>query len=30
MLKQFIDQKLIEAKGIVGFYPCNQVEQDDI
>jgi len=30
MLKQLIDQKLVEARGIVGFYPCNQVEQDDI
>lgn len=30
MLKQLIDQKLVEARGIVGFYPCNQVDEDDI
>lgn len=30
MLNKIIDQNLIEARGIVGFYPCNSNEEDDI
>lgn len=30
MLKEIIEGKLIEARGIVGFYPCNSNEEDDI
>lgn len=30
MLKDIIDKKLIEAKGIIGFYPCNSNGDDDI
>lgn len=30
MLRRLIDDNLIEARGIVGFYPCNTVDHDDI
>jgi 5-methyltetrahydrofolate--homocysteine methyltransferase len=30
MLKRMIDEKLIQAKGIIGFYPCNSNDEDDI
>ena len=30
MLKEIIDNKLIEARAILGFYPCNSNENDDI
>jgi len=30
MLNKIIDQNLIEARGIIGFYPCNSNEEDDI
>ena len=30
MLKDIIENNLIEARGIVGFYPCNSNEEDDI
>ena len=30
MLRRLIDENLIEARGIVGFYPCNTVSVDDI
>ena len=30
MLNKIIDEKLIEATGIVGFYPCNANADDDI
>jgi len=30
MLKDVIDNKLIEARGIIGFYPCNSNKEDDI
>lgn len=30
MLKDIIDKKLIEARGIIGFYPCNSNNEDDI
>lgn len=30
MLRRLIDENLIEARGIVGFYPCNTVCVDDI
>jgi len=30
MLHQLIDEKLIEARGIIGFYAANQVDVDDI
>lgn len=30
MLKDIIDNKLIEARGIIGFYPCNANQEDDI
>ena len=30
MLNRMIDQDLIEARGIIGFYPCNADTEDDI
>eukprot|EP00343_Euplotes_focardii_P005572 CAMPEP_0205810494 /NCGR_PEP_ID=MMETSP0205-20121125/14664_1 /ASSEMBLY_ACC=CAM_ASM_000278 /TAXON_ID=36767 /ORGANISM="Euplotes focardii, Strain TN1" /LENGTH=394 /DNA_ID=CAMNT_0053088661 /DNA_START=60 /DNA_END=1241 /DNA_ORIENTATION=+ len=30
MLKSIIDNKLLTGRGVVAFYPCNQVNQDDI
>ena len=30
MLRRLIDENLIEARGIVGFYPCNTVDLDDV
>jgi len=30
MLKDIVEKKLIEARGIIGFYPCNADDQDDI
>ena len=30
MLRRLIDENLIEARGIVGFYPCNTVDHDDV
>lgn len=30
MLNDIINNNLIEARGIVGFYPCNSDNQDDI
>ena len=30
MLNRLLDENLIEARGIVGFYPCNTVELDDV
>jgi 5-methyltetrahydrofolate--homocysteine methyltransferase len=30
MLKDIIDNDLIEARGIIGFYPCNSNGEDDI
>jgi len=30
MLTDIIDNNWIEARGIVGFYPCNSNDQDDI
>lgn len=30
MLEKIIKEGKIEAKGIVGFYPCNSDDQDDI
>lgn len=30
MLRRLIDENLIEARGIVGFYPCNTVNLDDV
>lgn len=30
MLNDIIDNKLIEARGIIGFYPCNSNGEDDI
>lgn len=30
MLQDIIDKKLIEARGIIGFYPCNSNDEDDI
>jgi len=30
MLNDIIDNNLIEARGIIGFYPCNSNEEDDI
>lgn len=30
MLKKLIDEGLVEARGIVGFYPANTVDIDDI
>lgn len=30
MLKEIIDNKLLTAKGVIAFYPCNTVNDDDI
>jgi len=30
MLRDMIDNKLIDARCIVGFYPCNSNSEDDI
>lgn len=30
MLKKIVDGDLIEARAIVGFYPCNSNDNDDI
>jgi len=30
VLSEIISKKLIEARGIIGFYPCNSDENDDI
>jgi len=30
MLKKIIDEKLIEARAVIGFYPCNSNNEDDI
>lgn len=30
MLEEIIEQDLIEARGIIGFYPCNSNGDDDI
>lgn len=30
MLRRLIDENMIEARGIVGFYPCNTVDLDDV
>jgi 5-methyltetrahydrofolate--homocysteine methyltransferase len=30
MLNKLIDEDLVEARGIVGFYPCNSNDNDDI
>ena len=30
MLKKIIDGKLVEARAILGFYPCNTDENDDV
>lgn len=30
MLKDLIDKKMVEARGIIGFYPCNSNKDDDI
>ena len=30
MLRSLIDNNLIEARGILGFYPCNTVNHDDV
>ena len=30
MLKDIVDNKLVEARGIVGFYPCNTVGEEDV
>jgi len=30
MLNDIIDKKLIEARGIIGFYPANANDEDDI
>ena len=30
MLKRMINENLIEARGIVGFYPANTVGMDDV
>ena len=30
MLKKLLEENLIEGRGIVGFYPANTVETDDI
>ena len=30
MLKQLVDEKWLTAKAVVGFFPANQVKQDDI
>ena len=30
MLKKLLEENLIEGRGIVGFYPTNAVDTDDI
>lgn len=30
MLHKLIDEKLVEARGIIGFYPANMVDIDDV
>ena len=30
MLKEIIDKNIIEARAIIGFYPCNADQNDDI
>jgi 5-methyltetrahydrofolate--homocysteine methyltransferase len=30
MLKKIIDNQWLEARGVVGFYPANTVDHDDI
>ena len=30
LLKKLIDENLIEGRGIVGFYPANTVDIDDV
>jgi 5-methyltetrahydrofolate--homocysteine methyltransferase len=30
MMEELISKNLIEARGIIGFYPCNANEDDDI
>jgi len=30
MLNKIIDNKLIEARAVIGFYPCNSNDEDDI
>ncbi|MFN2944607.1 vitamin B12 dependent-methionine synthase activation domain-containing protein, partial [Escherichia coli] len=30
MLKKLIDEKLIKARAVFGFWPANQVEHDDL
>jgi cobalamin-dependent methionine synthase I len=30
MLKEIIEEKTIEARAFLGFYPCNSNEDDDI
>lgn len=30
MLKDIVDNKLLTARGVIGFYPCNTVNEDDI
>jgi 5-methyltetrahydrofolate--homocysteine methyltransferase len=30
MLKDIIDNKLLQARGVIAFYPCNTVDHDDI
>jgi len=30
MLEELISKNLIEARGIIGFYPCNANDEDDI
>ncbi|GLS26438.1 methionine synthase [Marinibactrum halimedae] len=30
MLKKLVDEKLIQAKGVIGFWPANRVNNDDI
>jgi len=30
MLNKIVDEKLIEARAVIGFYPCNSNTDDDI
>lgn len=30
MINDIVENKLIEARGIIGFYPCNSNKEDDI
>jgi 5-methyltetrahydrofolate--homocysteine methyltransferase len=30
MLEEIISKELIEARGVIGFYPCNSNKEDDI